>query len=182
MRSALPPLFFLLALACSSTVTPRENVTKADTADQVMWKMSIQLTENGVLRSFVEADTAYLFQNQQITDFRGLRIRFVDPQTGNTKSTLTAQRGIYNTLAGKLDARGQVLVETTDGRKLRTPHLIYDKTSNRVESDSAFTYESGTETGSGKSFTSDIDFKNLTVIEPKGFQKGKGIVLPRPGQ
>jgi len=170
------------AVGCTETgVTPGEGAARADSADQIMVRMSTRLTEQGVLRSFVEADTAYLYQARQVTDLRGLRIRFLDAQ-GTQKSTLTARRGIYNSASGKLDARGEVVVETADGRRLKTEHLIYDRLSNRVQSDSAFTYESGTEIGGGKSFTSDIDFRNLEIIGPKGFQKGKGILLPRPGQ
>jgi LPS export ABC transporter protein LptC len=168
--------------ACSeSGITPQQSAARADSADQVMTKMMTQLTEKGVLKSNVEADTAYLYQNQQLYDFRVLRIRFLDNQ-GSTESVLTAQRGLYYGLTGKLDARGKVEVVTTDGRKLRTEHLVYDKTTQMVESDTTFTYESPTETGTGKSFKSDTKFRNLTIEQPRGFQKGKGVQLPGPGQ
>jgi LPS export ABC transporter protein LptC len=177
----------LIGLAVTAACSPRggapsETAERADSADQVMVRMTTQLTEKGVLVSYVEADTAYLYQNQQLSDLRHLRVRFLDKQSGTQKSVLTARRALYYSLTGKLDARGQVEVVTTDGRKLRTEHLIYDKTSNRVESDTAFTYESGTEVGSGKRFTSDIEFRNLSIDAPRGFQKGKGILLPGPGQ
>ena len=168
--------------ACSqSGVTPQQSAARADSADQVMSKMVTQLTDKGVLKSSVEADTAYLYQNQQLYDFRGLRIRFLDTQ-GTVESVLTARRGLYYGLTGKLDARGNVEVVTTDGKKLRTEHLVYDKTTQMVESDSAFTYESGTEKGSGKTFKSDTKFRNLTIEQPRGFQKGKGVQLPGPSQ
>ena len=182
--SLLPPPWLVVLwmfAGCTQTgVTSRETGERADSADQIMVGMITQLTENGVLRSYVEADTAYLYQNQQTFDLRGLRLRLLDAQ-GNQTSTLTARQGIYSSLSGKLDARGNVVVETNDGRRLRTQHLIYDKISNRVESDSAFTYESPTEQGSGSSFRSDIAFQNLEVTNPRGFQKGKGLVIPTPG-
>ncbi len=167
--------------ACSETgVTPADRGERADSADQVMIRMVTQLTNKGVLQSYVEADTAYLYQNQQLMDLRHLKIRMLDK--GTEKSTLTADQAYYYALSGKLDARGNVEVVTTDGRRLRTTHLVYDKTSNRVESDTTFTYESGSEVGSGKSFRSDIEFRNLSIDEPRGFQKGKGILLPGPGR
>ena len=174
---------WLVALgACSeSGVTPQQSAARADSADQVMTRMVTQLTENGVLKSYVEADTAYLYQNEQRYDFRRLRIRFLDDQ-GTQESVLTAERGLYYGLTGKLDARGKVEVVTTDGRKLRTEHLVYDKTTQTVESDSTFSYESGSEVGSGTSFKSDTKFRNLTITQPRGFQKGKGVQLPGPGQ
>ncbi len=185
MRRSARGVVFVAAFAgvaaCSETGSaPTGRAERGDSADQVMIKMVTQLTEKGVLQSYVEADTAFLYQNQQLMDLRHMRIRLLDK--GTEKSTLTADRGLYYSLSGKLDARGNVEVVTTDGRRLRTSHLIYDKTSNRVESDTTFTYESGSEVGSGKSFHSDVDFRNLSIDEPRGFQKGKGILLPGPGR
>ena len=159
LRTGLWVLMGSLAGACSETgVTPQQSATRADSADQVMTKMITQLT-----------------------DLRGLRIRFLDNQ-GTQESVLTAERGLYYALTGKLDARGKVMVVTSDGRKLRTEHLVYDKTTQSVESDTSFTYESGSEVGSGKKFKSDTKFRNLTIDQPRGFQKGKGVRLPGPGQ
>ena len=181
IRFAAGLLLGTMAACSKSGVTPQQSATRADSADQVMSKMMTQLTEKGVLKSYVEADTAYLYQGQQLYDFRGLRIRFLDNQ-GIQESVLTAERGLYYGLTGKLDARGKVEVVTTEGRKLRTEHLVYDKTTQTVESDTAFTYESGSEVGSGKSFKSDTKFRNLTIVQPRGFQKGKGVQLPGSGQ
>ena len=179
MRAGIWGIALLLVLAaCADTgVRPTGSLQSADSADQIMLKMSTQLTENGVLRSFVEADTAYVYQNQQITDLRHFTVRMLDAH-GNLQSTLTADHGIYTTYSGKLDARGHVLVESTDGRRLRTEHLIYDKQANQIRSDTVFSYDSPTAKGSGKSFLSDIEFRNLTIDQPTGAQKGKGILLP----
>ena len=168
----------LLALACSDTgVRPSGSVQSADSADQIMLKMSTQLTENGVLRSFVEADTAYLYQQQQQMDLRHFKVRMLDAQ-GNLQSTLTAERGIYVSYNGKLDARGHVVVVSPDGRRLQTEHLIYDKGANQIKSDTVFTYDAPTAHGSGTRFTTDINFRNIQIDQPRGIQKGKGILLP----
>lgn len=177
-RLLLGGMLLLVALGCNDPgVRPHGTLQTADSADQIMVRMSTRLTESGVLRSFVEADTAYVYQADQHTDLRNFKVRMLDAQ-GNLQSTLTAQRGIYFTLTGKLDARGNVLVESTDGRHLRTEHLIYDKTANKLSSDTVFTYQSPTESGSGNSFTSDINFRNVQIEQPKGTQKGKGILVP----
>ena len=175
----LAPLTLLAGLvACSDIgVRPTATAESADSADQVMVKMSTQLTEHGVLRSFVEADTAYVYQNQQLMDLRRFKVRMLDAQ-GNLQSTLTAERGLYSSFTSKLDARGNVLVESVDGRRLRTPHLIYDKAANLIESDTVFTYDAPDVKGSGTSFRSDIEFRNLSITQPRGTQKGKGILLP----
>ncbi len=167
-----------LSVACSDPgVRPRTSGQTADSADQILSKMSTRLTEGGVLRSFVEADTAYVYQNTSTMNLRRFKVRMLDAQ-GNLQSTLTADSGVYATYSGKLDARGHVLVESTDGRKLRTEHLIYDKTANQIKSDTTFSYESPTERGSGNGFLSDINFRNVQIDQPRGTQRGKGVLLP----
>jgi LPS export ABC transporter protein LptC len=167
-----------LSVACSDPgVRPRASGQAADSADQILSKMSTRLTEGGVLRSFVEADTAYVYQNTSTMNLRRFKVRMLDAQ-GNLQSTLTADSGVYATYSGKLDARGHVLVESTDGRKLRTEHLIYDKTANQIKSDTTFSYESPTERGSGNGFLSDINFRNVQIDQPRGTQRGKGVLLP----
>ena len=81
---------------------------------------------------------------------------------------------------GTLEAWDSVLVVSTDGtnRRLRSEHLIFDRDQNQIRSDSAFTYDSPSETLSGNSFISDPGFKNVVTRQPKGRQRGKGMVLP----
>src|SRR5438552_2388928 len=59
-------LLGVLAGACSDAgVRPKGSLEAADSADQLMLRMSTQLTEKGVLRSHVEADSAFIYQNTQ---------------------------------------------------------------------------------------------------------------------
>lgn len=164
--------------ACTDAgVRPSATTQAADSSDQRQLKMSTKITNDGVLRSFVEADTAYLYQRTQTIEMHRFTARFLD-ENGNLKSTLTADLGLYQTYSDKLDARGHVIVISTDGRKLVTEHLIYNKMANQIWSDTAFVYDSKTEHVTGNSFTSDIDFKNLRVEQIKGFQRGRGVLLP----
>ena len=181
MRRLAPLALFagLAATACtdSGVRPPAEEIQAADSADQVLLKMATKITNDGVLRSFVEADTAFMYQRSQTTEMHRFTARFLD-ENGNLKSTLTADRGLYQTYSNKLDARGHVVVVTTDGRKLATEHLIYDKMANQIKADTAFVYDSKTEHVTGTGFTSDVDFKNLKVEQPRGFQRGRGVLLP----
>ena len=178
-RHLLSPFIFAISLGgCTREgVRPTASTEAADSADQVQFKMSTKITNDGVLRSYVEADTAYVYQRTQTVEMHRFTARFLD-ENGNLKSTMTGDLGIYQTFSNKLDATGHVMVITTDGRKLQTAHLVYDKTANQVESDTAFVYDSKTEHITGSGFTSDIDFKNLKIDKPKGYQRGRGLLLP----
>ena len=171
-------LSVLASFACTSEgVRPVTESAVADSADQVMYAMSTKISNEGVLRSYVEADTAFIYQRTQLMDLRRFTARLLD-EKGNLKSTLVADRGLYTTYSNKLDARGHVVVTTVDGDKIRTEHLIYDKQANQVNIDTAFVYDSRKGRLTGNSLISDVDFTNVRVAQPKGQQKGKGFLLP----
>ena len=164
--------------ACTDAGVRPTTVTQlADSADQVLFKMNTNITAAGVRRSYVEAETAFVYQSRQTMDLHTVKILFFDSQ-GNQKSTLTADRGTYGTYSNKLDARGHVVVTSTDGKKLQTEHLIYDKLANKIDVDTAFIYDSPTEHSTGHELHTDIEFKYVRVVQPKGFQRGKGMLLP----
>jgi LPS export ABC transporter protein LptC len=177
-------LCVLIALAANSAsactdpgVRPTAVTQSADSADQVLFKMATRITDAGVLRSFVDAETAYVYQRTQTMDLRHFTVRLYDEQ-GNHKSTLTANAGIYLTATRRLDARGHVVVVSTDGRRLETEHLIYDPQQNQIRSDTAFVGDGPRGHVVGNGFVSDINFENVTVKQPKGFERGKGFLLP----
>lgn len=167
----------IAAAACQDRgVRPTETTQLRDTADQVMFGMATRIWEKGVLRSVVEADTAYIYQTRQLIDLRGLTMRLYDGQ-GVQQSTLTAKSGLFNTVVNSLDARGDVVVRANDGRVLRTEHLIYDQTANSIRSDTTFVYDTAEEQVTGTGFTSDIDVRNVRVEQPRGRQRGRGVDL-----
>ncbi|HEX7025072.1 MAG TPA: LPS export ABC transporter periplasmic protein LptC, partial [Gemmatimonadales bacterium] len=164
--------------ACTDAgVRPTAYTQTADSADQVAYKMTTTITANGVRRSFVEADTAYIYQSRGRTDLRRMKASFYDAQ-GNLKSTLVADRGVLENYSEKLEASGQVVVTSPDGRKLVTEHLIYDKLMNQITVDTAFVAESPSGRLSGNHAVSDIDFTNVRIQQPRGTQRGKGFLLP----
>jgi LPS export ABC transporter protein LptC len=177
--SALSLLCWVAAGCADQGITPGLSRAVADSADQVLEQMTTTIVGNGVRKSLVYADTAFIYSERQVASLRNLRATFFDAQ-GNQTSVLTSKRGEYFIARGTLEARDSVVVVSTDGtgKRLRSQHLIYDRDQNQVRSDSAFTYESPTETLSGKSFVSDPAFKNVVTRQPRGRQKGQGMLLP----
>ena len=166
--------------ACADRgIAPVQSAAVADSADQILEQMTTSIVGGGVRKSLVYADTAYIYSDRQVASMRNLKATFFDEQ-GNATAILTARQGEYFMARGTLEARDSVLVVSTDGtnRRLRSQHLIYDRDQNQIRSDSAFTYESPTETLSGTSFYSDPAFKNVVTRQPKGRQRGKGMLLP----
>lgn len=168
-------------LACSEQgVAPTARaVVAADSADQIIEGMTTTIVADGVRRSLVSADTAFIYQIRQVADMRRITANFFDVQ-GNQTSVLTAKTGMYQITLGTLEARGDVVVVSTDGsnRRLRTEHLIYDRATNQIRSDSAFVYDSPDGVLRGNSFYADPDFRNFVTRQPRGRQRGAGMLLP----
>jgi LPS export ABC transporter protein LptC len=175
--SALSAFVVLSALACEDTgVRPTTTVQAADSADQVLEGFSHYVTSNGVLRSKVEADTAFFFEQTQMNELHNIKVVFFDVK-GAESSTLTAKRGSYRWQDGSMEAKGNVVVVSPDGRRLATEVLKYENASNTILTDQHFTFDKGDEHLEGNSFRSDPDFKNVVTDRPRGVT-GNGMLLP----
>lgn len=166
-----------LTAACQDTgARPTAVVAAPNDADQVMSGFSTYITDQGVRRSRVDADTAYFYESSQLTELRHVRAVFYD-LTGKESSTLTAKRGRYRWQDGSMEAHDDVVVVSPDGRKLQTQSLRYDNASNTIWTDKPFTFDRNGEHLEGNSFRSDPDFQNVVTDRPRGVA-GKGMLLP----
>ncbi len=181
--TALPRIILLWAglIACEDTgARPTTTIQAPDSADQVLEGFSHFVTNDGVRRSRVEADTAFFYENTQVTELKGVKVVFFDLK-GEESSTLTSQRGTYRWVDGSMEANGNVVVLSPDGRRLQTATLRYDNASNTISTDKHFTFERGEEHLEGNSFRSDPDFRNVVTDRPRGVA-GDGMLLPGQDQ
>jgi LPS export ABC transporter protein LptC len=177
MRWALTVFSLLAVISCEDTgVRPTTTVQASDSADQVLEGFSHYVTNDGVRRSRVEADTAFYYEPTQITELHKIKVVFFD-LNGQEGSTLTAQRGTYRWQDGSMEATGNVRVVSPDGRRLTTESLRYDNATNQIMTDKQFSFDRGAEHLEGNSFRSDPDFKNVVTDRPRGVS-GEGLLLP----
>jgi LPS export ABC transporter protein LptC len=149
-----------------------------DSADQVLFGISVKLTDGGVRRAELKSDTALMYDNNTRTELRRVNAVFYTA-TGVQDATLTARAGTYNMRLGTMEARGDVVVISTTGRRLTTPELRYDPGRNEVSSDSAFrlTMPDG-RVLSGIGFISDPDLNSVRILkDPKA--SGARVTIPK---
>ncbi len=176
-RSAVAASIVFATTACEDTgARPTTTVQAPDSADQVLEGFSHFVTNQGVRRTRVEADTAYFYESTQVTELRAVKVTFYDIK-GEEGSTLTSKRGTYRWQDGSMQANDNVVVVSPDGRRLATATLKYDAASNTISTDKHFTFDRGTEHLEGNSFRSDPDFKNVVTDRPRGVA-GDGMLLP----
>jgi len=165
----------LAGAACEGGIKPTATISAPDSADQVLITMSHEVTDSGVRRANVRADTAYFYSPSQTAELRHVHITFYDP-VGIETSTLTAREGTYHWRTGDMEGRGDVVVVRTDGATLRTDVLRYNQAKSQVSSDRPFVFDEPNRHIEGEGFTSDPAFKVVTAIKPKG--TGGHFTLP----
>jgi LPS export ABC transporter protein LptC len=177
---SLACIALLGAAACTEGTEPRVISANplADSADQVMFGISTIINNNGVLRAQLVADTGYFFDGNTRIVVRNEKTTFYDA-TGKEDAVLTSREGTYIVPRGQMEARKDVVVVTTDGKRLKTEELKYDQASNRVSSDSAFVLTEPGRELRGIGFVSDPNLANLQVKQV--ITGGGPITLPREG-
>ena len=140
-RAALAAGCILVAVAasgCEDTgARPTTTIQAPDSADQVLEGFSHFVTNDGIRRSRVEADTAYFYEGTQVTNLSNPKVTFYDLK-GAESSTLTARSGVYRWQDGSMEANGNVVVVSPDGRRLTTDRLRYDNATNQISTDAGF--------------------------------------------
>jgi len=174
MRRFVVLLLVLAGCKNGTRVTATQAVL--DSADQVLIGMTHYVTEAGVQRARVRADTAYFFSGTQKAELRNVHVTFYD-QLGRPTSTLTAREGTQYWRTGDMQARGNVVVvRDKDGGTMRTEAMNYNQARNEVSSDKSFVFDAPDRHIVGEGFTSDPEFKNITAKRPRG--TGGQFILP----
>ena len=168
----------ILALAAcrEEGARPLTVVAAADTADQVIVGFEHFVTSNGVRKATIKADSAYIYTDTQTTDLRAVTATFFG-QDGREVAALDARQMLYRFQDNSMEALGNVVVQSTDGRRLATERLVYDPATDKVTSDRAFTYDAGGQHLVGEGFTTDPSFRNVVTQQPRG-TPGSELLLP----
>ena len=161
------------ALACTGPDALPPTVTAADSADQIFFGLVHNLTVDGVLRARLEADTAHFFQSPQRAEMQRVHVVFFSPQ-GEQTSELASNEGTYDWRSGDMEARGNVVAVTPDGRRLRTSVLRYDRRTDRLTGPASFVFDAPDRHLEGEAFEADTDFRNIVTTRPRRGRVGTG--------
>jgi LPS export ABC transporter protein LptC len=187
MRTAvsIALLCIAAATACDTKKQPptASHSPLADSADQVMYRAWFNLTDNGLSRARMDADTIYFFDDNTRIEAENPRVTFFTA-TGAKDAVLTALHGTSNTRTNNMIARRNVVVVSEDGRRLTTEELIYNQQKNQISSDSAFVMTEPNRRLEGIGFRSDPNMKNIQILKgASGIARGvstQAIIAPAP--
>lgn len=164
------------SVSCKTGTPVTATQAALDSADQVLIGMSHYVTDAGVLRARVRADTAFFFSGTQRAELRNVHVTFYDAN-GQATSTLTSREGTHHWRTGDMEARGNVVVvRDKDRATMRTEVMDYKQMRNEVSSDTSFVWDEPDRHVAGDGFTSDPEFRKITAKRPRG--TGGQFILP----
>jgi LPS export ABC transporter protein LptC len=176
---ACAPVPLLLLAACGGK--PKADAAAqveaaADTADQLMIGLTQYITEDGVRKAYLEADTAFLYENAGRADLKKVKVTFFGP-VGDTSSVVTGKVGFYDWRTGKMETREDVVVVLSNGGRLTTSLLRYDQAKNEVSTDQHYVYVAPPNQNlEGEGFVTDPSLSYFRTQRPKG--RAGSITLP----
>ena len=180
MRLAATLTLLVVTMACDDKREPPVlgRSAMADSADQVMFGASFNMTDRGVIRAELQADTAYFFDENTRIELDDVNTIFYTT-AGVKDAVLTSDRGRYSTRLGNMTAFGNVIVNTEAGRRIVTPELHYSQAANQFSSDSHFVMTEPGRRLEGIGFRSDPGLNNVQVLRSaSGAVSGQGSPAP----
>lgn len=147
-----------------------------DTADQTIFGVCTILTDNGMMRAELLADTAFAFEEGTRFELRKVHTTFFD-RLGAKNAVLTSRQGTYRSRQNDMEARGDVVVVSEQGKRLETPVLKYNQARDEISSDSAFVLTEPNRRVEGIGFVSDPNMNNVRILQSKAATTG-AVTLP----
>jgi len=113
----------------------------------------------------MEGDTALIFADSLL--FRGsVTFTTYHEGVGTEKAVVTSDRGRLDMGTGEMLAEGNaVLLILEDGRRIESYELRYIPDQDRIRSDSATVMYDGDAIVQGTSFTSDLNFERVVILD-----------------
>ena len=168
-----------LAAACSNnkgTQVKATGETYADSADQVFYGVEAPMEAGGVKRGTLYADTMYVMNDQTRFDFRMGRVEF-NTTTGVPDGSMRADRGRYDRRQEQLEGWGNVVVKSADGRVLKSPHVVFNQSLDKIWSDTTYEYTDRDRVSTGKGFETNT---KLTKTSCKADCKARAsVAIPK---
>ena len=151
--------------------------------DQEVTDFVVTETDQGVLEWKMYSPSAATYRSRNTVVARGVRIDFFD-EKGSRSSTLMAQEGEMNDLTHDMTARGNVVIQTTEGTRMTTDRLHFANKTQRIQTESFVRVDRHGDVLTGWGFESDPnlrDFQFKRQVKATVHTRSGGTVESRKG-
>ena len=166
--------FFLIAIfflySCSNNPDlVKEFIVKKDLPIEIVNQANMIHTENGKVKVRVVASIIERFQNIQpaLIFSDHLEVYFYN-DSSQLQSTLIADYASIDEEKKIMLAQNNVILISSDGKKLETDELVWDENKNKIYTDKKVKITTGKEVIYGEGFTSTPDFKQYSITKIHG--------------
>ena len=166
-RTPAPVLVLALAwvvvtgiLGCGGSPQMSSVPDARDLPDQEVSDFEATETDQGAVQWKMYARSAATYRARNTVVARSVRIDFFDDQ-GKRASTLTAREGEMNDVSHDMIARGDVVIQTTEGTRMTTDQLRFLNKMQRIQTDSFVRVDRRGDVLTGWGFESDPELKDF---------------------
>jgi LPS export ABC transporter protein LptC len=153
--------FVLIGIpACGESPRMSSVPDAGELPDQEVSDFEATETDLGAVQWKMYARSAATYRARNTVVARGLRIDFYD-EKGERASTLTSREGEMNDLSHDMTARGDVVIQTTEGTRMTTDQLQFLNKRQRIQTESFVRVDRRGDVLTGWGFESDPQLKDF---------------------
>lgn len=166
-RRPLPAVRALFALAlviglgaCERAQTARPTSSTVELPDQEVSDFVLTETDEGAIQWKMFARSAAIYNARNVVIASGIRVDFFD-EKGERSSELTAHEGEIHQLTRDMVARGNVVMQTSEGTRMSTQQLRFLNRTQKIVSDQFVRVERDGDVLTGYGFESDPNLNHF---------------------
>ncbi len=152
-------LVALVASGCSGIKRTRTMAAGAELPDQEVTDFVLTETDQGRIQWTLYARYAATYQAKNLVVSRDIRVDFFD-EKGARSSELTANEGEIQQQTRDMTARGNVVLQTTEGTRMNTEEMHFLNATQQITSDKLVRVTHKGDVLEGTGFTSDPDLRH----------------------
>jgi len=161
--------------SCDQARRAVPGATSGELPDQEVSDFMVTETDAGKPEWTLHARSAAMFNARNVLVARGVRIDFFDDK-GARSSSLTAREGEMHQVRRDMIARGNVVLQTTEGTRMSTESLRFLNETQKIVSDEFVRVERQGDVLTGYGFESDPELKHFEFK-----REVKAVVRTRSG-
>lgn len=134
------------------------------------WEVDMKIIEDGTKKVRIWGSHAATFatEKKNETRFKGpVKIHVFDPN-GTVKTKVFSDRAVYKPEEANFELYGNVRVNTTDNRHLKSEYLKWLQDDNTIQTPKFVIITTPTDSIAGTGFKGNTDLTDYTIKEPKG--------------
>lgn len=178
-KSILIILIGMLFAYCGNTdAEVKKLFQKEQLPKEITKNAKIIFSDSGRVKAILLAPEIIQYEDQGgYADLpKGIHVTFFKPD-GTIESTIVADWARQYIGDEVIEAKDNVVVESTDGKKLESPHLLWNARTHKIKSNSVVTLTTDGEKLYGTGLEADENLDNYIILNPVGSLNSENDLL-----